>query len=55
MAKRTVASNLLLEDDEKGNCYIEVKSVTLLDEREDPGIGYFPMRSPPVVPSICAS
>jgi sugar fermentation stimulation protein A len=34
--------DLLLEDDEKGNCYIEVKSVTLLDEREDPGMGYFP-------------
>ena len=34
--------DLLLEDDEKGNCYIEVKSVTLLDEREHPGMGYFP-------------
>ena len=34
--------DLLLEDDEKGNCYIEVKSVTLLDEREEAGMGYFP-------------
>ena len=34
--------DLLLEDDEKGNCYIEVKSVTLLDEREGAGMGYFP-------------
>lgn len=34
--------DLLLEDDEKGLCYIEVKSVTLLDEREHPGMGYFP-------------
>ena len=34
--------DLLLEDDEKGNCYVEVKSVTLLDERYQPGMGYFP-------------
>ncbi|MEM0552530.1 MULTISPECIES: DNA/RNA nuclease SfsA [Aeromonas] len=34
--------DLLLEDEEKGNCYIEVKSVTLLDEREEAGMGYFP-------------
>ena len=34
--------DLLLEDDEKGNCYIEVKSVTLLDERDQLGMGYFP-------------
>ena len=34
--------DLLLEDDDKPNCYIEVKSVTLLDERAAPGMGYFP-------------
>ena len=34
--------DLLLEDEKKGNCYIEVKSVTLLDEREEAGMGYFP-------------
>ena len=34
--------DLLLEDDERPDCYIEVKSVTLLDEREQPGMGYFP-------------
>ncbi|PJG58335.1 DNA/RNA nuclease SfsA [Aeromonas cavernicola] len=34
--------DLLLTDDERGHCYIEVKSVTLLDEREQPGMGYFP-------------
>ncbi|TNI78908.1 DNA/RNA nuclease SfsA [Aeromonas sobria] len=34
--------DLLLEDDEKGSCYIEVKSVTLLDEQEGAGMGYFP-------------
>ena len=34
--------DLLLEDDHRPNCYIEVKSVTLLDEREQPGMGYFP-------------
>lgn len=34
--------DLLLEDDERPDCYIEVKSVTLLDERELPGMGYFP-------------
>ncbi len=34
--------DLLLEDDHRPDCYIEVKSVTLLDEREQPGMGYFP-------------
>ncbi|MGY3904816.1 DNA/RNA nuclease SfsA [Aeromonas lusitana] len=34
--------DLLLEDDDKPSCYIEVKSVTLLDERDRPGMGYFP-------------
>ena len=34
--------DLLLEDEHWPNCYIEVKSVTLLDEREQPGMGYFP-------------
>lgn len=34
--------DLLLEDDERPSCYIEVKSVTLLDEREQAGMGYFP-------------
>ena len=34
--------DLLLEDDERPDCYIEVKSVTLLDEWEQPGMGYFP-------------
>ncbi|HHY0819158.1 TPA: DNA/RNA nuclease SfsA, partial [Klebsiella pneumoniae] len=33
--------DLLLEDDHRPDCYIEVKSVTLLDEREQPGMGYF--------------
>lgn len=34
--------DLLLEGDDKPSCYIEVKSVTLLDERDQPGMGYFP-------------
>lgn len=34
--------DLLLEDEQKGRCYIEVKSVTLLDERKKAGMGYFP-------------
>lgn len=34
--------DLLLEDDHRPSCYIEVKSVTLLDEREQAGMGYFP-------------
>ncbi|MGL5225468.1 MAG: DNA/RNA nuclease SfsA, partial [Aeromonas sp.] len=34
--------DLLLEDAKKGLCYIEVKSVTLLDERAGAGMGYFP-------------
>lgn len=34
--------DLLLEDDERPSCYIEVKSVTLLDERVQAGMGYFP-------------
>ena len=34
--------DLLLEDDHRPACYIEVKSVTLLDEREQAGMGYFP-------------
>ena len=36
--------DILLEDNEKPPCYIEVKSVTLLDEQETPtkGQGFFP-------------
>lgn len=34
--------DLLLEDDHQPACYIEVKSVTLLDATRDDGMGYFP-------------
>ncbi|MGL6314695.1 DNA/RNA nuclease SfsA [Vibrio sp. WXL103] len=33
--------DILLEDNQRPSCYIEVKSVTLLDA-QDPGQGYFP-------------
>ncbi|MEL0658809.1 DNA/RNA nuclease SfsA [Psychromonas arctica] len=34
--------DFLLTDDHKANCYVEVKSCTLLDERNQIGDGYFP-------------
>lgn len=34
--------DFLLSDENKPNCYVEVKSCTLLDEREQAGDGYFP-------------
>jgi len=34
--------DFLLTDQNKADCYIEVKSCTLLDEREQAGNGYFP-------------
>ena len=34
--------DFLLTDQHKADCYIEVKSCTLLDEREQAGNGYFP-------------
>ncbi|MDO2949662.1 DNA/RNA nuclease SfsA [Aeromonas simiae] len=34
--------DLLLEDDQRPSCYVEVKSVTLLDAERDDGMGYFP-------------
>lgn len=34
--------DFLLTDDSKADCYIEVKSCTLLDERYQPGDGFFP-------------
>ena len=34
--------DILLSDDEKADCYIEVKSVTLLDESNGKGCGFFP-------------
>jgi len=34
--------DFLLRDDKKEDCYVEVKSCTLLDEREQQGNGYFP-------------
>lgn len=34
--------DFLLTDTEKVDCYVEVKSCTLLDERIQPGDGYFP-------------
>ncbi|WP_298940327.1 DNA/RNA nuclease SfsA [uncultured Psychromonas sp.] len=34
--------DFLLTDDHKANCYVEVKSCTLLDERHQMGDGYFP-------------
>lgn len=34
--------DFLLSDDNKTDCYVEVKSCTLLDERNNTGDGYFP-------------
>lgn len=34
--------DFLLKDENKSDCYVEVKSCTLLDERVDVGDGYFP-------------
>ena len=34
--------DFLLSDDNKVDCYVEVKSCTLLDERKQAGDGYFP-------------
>ena len=34
--------DLLLQDSKKQDCYVEVKSVTLLEEPPSSGIGYFP-------------
>ncbi|MFM4650987.1 DNA/RNA nuclease SfsA [Aeromonas bivalvium] len=34
--------DFLLQGQGRADCYIEVKSVTLLDEREGAGLGYFP-------------
>ncbi|MBJ4025626.1 DNA/RNA nuclease SfsA, partial [Salmonella enterica subsp. enterica serovar Derby] len=34
--------DILLSADDKPKCYIEVKSVTLLDETDSTGQGYFP-------------
>ena len=34
--------DLLLQDSKKQDCYVEVKSVTLLEDPPSSGIGYFP-------------
>lgn len=47
--------DFLLSDEKKANCYLEVKSCTLLDEQFGEGKGFFPDAVLRVVKNICVN